>query len=861
MGIAVKNIFRKWLKLNNKGVTLVELVCAIAIIGVLSISVASIMIVSSKTYAKGSIEVELQQETQLLSNQIERLVQFASEASIGADSSELVIKQASSGKTYTLTYDSSLKEVNYTDGDTGTTAVLASSIESVSYSVPNFEKDGIVIMYVVAQKGDSKFAGNYTISSRNIYKNNEIPSGDISMTITEAYVVEPNQTQPLTALMSDGSGINWGMTGNTDATTVLRLDPGTGKTTLLVGTNETANIIYLTATSAKKMPDGSTPMIEKTVSVFVRRVSDVELDFINDTTGNKTKTGRNGDQYTITAKGIGTNLENKAPAMDDPGYVNEDGTDGIYKTVSPEDVVWNIDVIKSGHSVYDDVTHKGKDLCGNYSDSYIDVVPVDTIYTAGGPSLKLRLKFNLSSGDQIMVTAKAKHPLGGTTRVNSYGVTVEEQTNLVGANYDNAQATWILYRDVYRYNGQGFTRASDEAQGDIYVDNIINILRAYYGNDRVTAEAWNSDSIMRSHRFREVEVDEDGNIVSTGMWTNWRYLGRSPEQDRGNSLNMRPAASASLECDKSYQVQLRLFVLDSAGNEVYPIPGVTEESEYIVEGIVHPVSITLNATYGGWPGTRLFNASTGGSADTPAGVEIKVSRDNVKYIKNDTDKMYLSFQLQRQADDGTWYDVSTFSDYNNFNDPDSVYLRINGSLAKTDGIDTIAFHHAGTYRLLMSHVDVPYTRYNPGSDKYVEAGKRSYQYYNEATGKGVYYFNVNENSQQWKSKFIEFEGNYYSANDYFVCNNRLHKKSDYQKKDAWNGYSQELMYYTQSGNGGEMYVATNGVDFVYYTYSYKGSDPKNFTVNGTTYYDKNGLNYSGLPEVVKNLAKEKLGWW
>lgn len=869
--LEVKKYKGRLSRFNNKGVTLVELVCAIAIIAILSVAVASIMIVSSRTYAKGSIDIELQQEAQLLSNQVERLVQFASDASVGASSSELVIVQASSGTTYRLSLDSSTHTVSYTDEATGNSAPMAENITDLQFSVPDFAEDGVVKMYVVASKEGNDFKGNYTISSRNISKSNNIPGGDITMTITESYVLEPNQTQPLSAMMSDGSGIDWSMAGNTDSTTLLSLDPVTGKKTISIGKDETANIVYLTAKSQRKMADGSTPLIEKTVNVYIRRVKDVELDFVNVRLGNKDKIARAGEEYKITAKGLGTNLGNMSPlSVDiDPGYENEDGTDGLYRTVNPQDIVWNVDVIIRGTSVYDPVNNKGKDVFAGYNDSYVSVSPNESILSGTGPSLNLKLNFNLDSGDQIIVTAKAKHPLGGIEKKDAMGNTYTEQTNLVTAKYAEVSRSWLIYKDVYRYDGNGFSRASDDPQGEIYVDNIINILRAYYGNDVVNSEHWNSDSILRSHRFREVTLNEAGEITSHGMWTNWRYLGTSPEQDRGNSLNVRPAATASLDCDKSYQVELRLFVLDHEGNEVYPIRDasnniITEESEYIVSGIVNPVAILMSASYQGdnWQNQSLFSRKVGDSCNAPAGNSISIRSDEAKYIKNDPVNMLLSFRIQRKNRDGAWEDVNSFTDYNNFTDPYSIYLRINGNGQSTDGINEMAFQHKGEYRVLVSHIKVPYTKYVPALDKYVNEGNtRDYDYYDEATGKGIFYFNVAEDSPKWKEKFIEFEGNIYSADDYFVCDDQLFEKRKYNKKESWDGSKIQLMFYSQNGSSGDMYVAENRVDYVHYTYSYVGSDPKSFKVNGKTYKSKDEMNKANLPAVVKDFIKEKIGWW
>lgn len=66
--VSNREIARKLMK--NKGLTIIELVIAIAIIGILSVSIVQSMVSSSKTYYKSSTEAQLQSEAQLVANSI-----------------------------------------------------------------------------------------------------------------------------------------------------------------------------------------------------------------------------------------------------------------------------------------------------------------------------------------------------------------------------------------------------------------------------------------------------------------------------------------------------------------------------------------------------------------------------------------------------------------------------------------------------------------------------------------------------------------------------------------------------------------------------------------------------------------------
>ena len=66
---------RAWTKKHdNRGLTLVELLCSIAILSVLAVAVGSVLVVSAKNYQRGTSEINLQQEAQLTANQIAELI-------------------------------------------------------------------------------------------------------------------------------------------------------------------------------------------------------------------------------------------------------------------------------------------------------------------------------------------------------------------------------------------------------------------------------------------------------------------------------------------------------------------------------------------------------------------------------------------------------------------------------------------------------------------------------------------------------------------------------------------------------------------------------------------------------------------
>lgn len=62
------------MKLNNRGMTLVEMVVAFAILGIVSTSIFSMLLTGTKTYTKLTTTVKLQQQAQVATSNIERRI-------------------------------------------------------------------------------------------------------------------------------------------------------------------------------------------------------------------------------------------------------------------------------------------------------------------------------------------------------------------------------------------------------------------------------------------------------------------------------------------------------------------------------------------------------------------------------------------------------------------------------------------------------------------------------------------------------------------------------------------------------------------------------------------------------------------
>lgn len=191
------NIGKRIKKMNNKGLSILELIIAIAIIGILSVSIVHSMVTSSKTYYKSSTEAQLQSEAQLVANSITEIAIDAYNADKKIDSAAFGVNDGNhntaDGKVLVLY--SKLDDVDYqyavvlntTDQNlelierklvpggswSSKSAVLANYISDFTPNVDRVEKENILSFQLTYEKQDSNkgdirsYTGNYQVLMRN----------------------------------------------------------------------------------------------------------------------------------------------------------------------------------------------------------------------------------------------------------------------------------------------------------------------------------------------------------------------------------------------------------------------------------------------------------------------------------------------------------------------------------------------------------------------------------------------------------------------------------------------------------------------------------------------------------------------
>lgn len=280
-------LMRKLLKKNNKGMSLVELICAIAILGLTTTALGGAMVVSARQYQRDSAEFEVQQEAQTATNLIGNLVVDAADAKWEGD----VLKIEADGKKHEIYQVGSVLKYKSIEGGVTTEGILAEGVADDGFTADtsNFKTNKSVNIALVLENDGRQFTSNYNATSRNGELSTTEYAERVCVISTEdEVVIEPNQEYKMKVnllgmdesevhgLMVDRNGVpsEW----NTDD--AIKYDSSTKEIIIKAPGNAdvapTTDFTFEIETVDTK-PNSSDKWDTKTIQVRIRRVSDIEL--------------------------------------------------------------------------------------------------------------------------------------------------------------------------------------------------------------------------------------------------------------------------------------------------------------------------------------------------------------------------------------------------------------------------------------------------------------------------------------------------------------------------------------------------------------------------------------------------------
>lgn len=683
---------RTWTKKrDNRGLTLVELLCAIAILSVLAAAVGSVLVVSAKNYQRGTSEINLQQEAQLTANQIADLV-IDTTAALQYDAPSATLTVNKAGASYQVIYRAGEQKLYYADGTSE--QLLAEYITRFEILLDTGDasdkKGGVqTLQLTLGLAKDSKtYESDYTITTRNGVVAVSSAEEAATISVAEEYIVlEPHQKYELVATVTGiaDTEVVWTVAGNhsTDTRTYKDVD-GTWK--IAVGGDETASDLVLLAKTNAKRSDGVTPLAQKTVALKIRRLTGITLT-VTKLSGTELSSGA---EYRIDVAYEGSWLDRQSWPSD-IDYVDPRRVDWT--------TVYTIDSKIVGGADWESWrSPAAQSDCFTVTDS-----------TDGAITIRLNRDFDTTS--QLTVTAVARHPEGKD------GLDSSVFTNKTGEAYGHVYATYTFQKSLVNPTGAIIYRGSDVNQGNVDVGALQAITNAMYGD-----HYWNQNELWRKYRYREVITDPDTGSVSYGPWTNWLFT----TVEAGASFNIRPADTKRFEPNKDYEVEFK-FEAHKSGAVIWPVAD-TDPEAYSFRGRIDHTKLAFS-----FPELSV-TAACGISKDAPVSLSAGTTynmdyysvSDDVIGIKYDLFQNCLQVRAEKLVD-GVWVAAGT-ADCN---------LYIQGNIQQQH---TVTFYTPGTYRL---ETGLKNQTHRTGNFSSPTDTVQDYWLGNAVTGDNYYYFTVN----------------------------------------------------------------------------------------------------------------------
>lgn len=445
---------------HNRGFSLVEVVCAVAILGILSATIGGILVMSTKSYQKGLTETGIQQEAQLAINNIGNIIKNACSVKYGEPGEKIWLngeetpedfegtcKELSiitnENKQYSITYVELTQMLQYQEFDVNTgnavttQQVIASDVTKFEADTTDFQESRTVNIAVEVKDTDSgrTIPLEYTMKSRN----DVVPgmkflatSDEVTIIFMETDIVMvPGETYyiPIMVLGNLTDGLEPDSAENA-VIGALTLD----QVEVTVPRDTTADTAKVTIRTKDKKSDGSYKDI-KSADIKIRRAKNIEVSHTvnSSTVEHGTLEGKNA-VYTFTANVSGANLPRVSGASFDSGYQK---AQAAYWTVN----------LRAGGNTYNftcdfaEESHSYDNQAG--MESYVKIESFQE--NVDRPSIVMKLMQNMPSDFELTVIATSRHALGKNKANSRYP---DDVTLIQGIDVITPRATVIQDAEI-----------------------------------------------------------------------------------------------------------------------------------------------------------------------------------------------------------------------------------------------------------------------------------------------------------------------------------------------------------------------------------------------------------------------------
>ncbi len=711
----------KLFKLNNKGLSLVELVCAIGILAMIGVGVAGFLMVSTRSFARNGGEINVQQEAQYATGIIENIIQDSTEAPVAiVDASGVTIGfsvkvQEDQYDVFIDRTDRVLKLTYTVSGGTPVTEIIATDINDFSYSCSGKKID----LNMKFDKGDRHYQTNNAASSRNGDTSTVGSDGSAIIRTAEEIVLEPNQEYDF----SNPSITT--VIGVPDPTVSVSLRTAGSDTNtqiigkkLKIGKDETNSELLVDISTNARKADG-TVAGKTTVKVYIRRVTGISVTG-QLVSGEALKANA---KYKVTARLTGTNLDKKVMLSSDTDYE-------LYHP-------YNYDFVYKFFDQGAEVDYH------DFADINAPVIPA-IILSGEEATLEFTLKRDMPTFGAFTVTSGALHPDG-----NNGDPANTKFYNKSGQNYVDSRITGIysISNHMYHYIAGSIERSTDQQQSQFtYRNNLLTYYRDKSGNTKSYASGmlW---------RYRLViGEDDETHMRICGPWSDW--MDNNGDRDDSVAINLRKEATGIFEPALKYEIQIKLYIKE-VGKDVrvdgYVWPEAdTPTAQYLIEDTIEPVSLFMQCT-GSNSTTQFTREVKFGSEAAPMQFDNMVNY-TLGWADSSLGKQYVGIDTNTNINSGLTYVIQkkTPSGWEtkftrvSGGQPLRVECRVGTNIVEES--DKYVLKESGVYRILLEGDHIKTYRYDATktnvNDRYI-LQERNLQFWNEGTGQGIYYFQVN----------------------------------------------------------------------------------------------------------------------
>lgn len=594
-------LFKKVLKekRDNRGMSLVEVVCAVAIFGLTATLVSTAMKTSMQSYNRGIQETDLQKEGQVFANQIADLViDSTADVTFDASTSTLTIVQKVGGTEvkHQITLDADGK-VWYVDVN-GTEApqLLAEGVQSIDFDLSNFNRTGNLGVSLVLKSTDNNrtLDANYTVTSRNGRDGDDTVSVVATIKVDPFIVIEPMQHLTIQAEAQGVSDIHdlryTIVSGAAPNTTINSL---TGE--VVCDPNQKDDVVVRIYTNETL---GGVPKAEAFVTLNTRRVNKLDLTA---TQQNGIQMNKAGAKFLLDASLIGSYLDKWEDSVYDNDYVN------------PYQVAWSTNMAADAYELVVD--------------------PTDTRLAT------LTLKRDLVSGENLIVKAENAHAVIGA----SY--------NKSGWPYDPA-----VY-DTFKISGpipwgyphdwpDGILRGDQREQIPLNMDFLLQKKNEFGGS--ANWKFW--------FKYQKIGAGEpvSGWILNSE--------GSGADGNDSAAYKLRPDYLFCMDRDYGYHFWMIIVMYDNDGNQLWP-PTDEPLDPYSYEGDMAKFGIRFSSSLLGFEDITANNDNVPKLTSNDGNeVELfRYTSCRGWYDHDSAAKEFarqLDYKLQKQNADGTWSDCN-----------------------------------------------------------------------------------------------------------------------------------------------------------------------------------------------------------